>query len=417
MTSYLILVSVVALLAGSIFLLMRGLNEVRVAKGALDEVKKLFDVTLPSRKKLDQVGSAYKKLQGQYKSARKKLGFALDIVDLYEVSTGSTDKFVFAHSTEVESIENLESRLNKVKTNLKAMVSKKTACTSGYRGTVSLNDSKAEANKYFNRDIKLRLQCLDREFLLAQLVIDWNNVERLKKRCELVFDEINQAGKLMKTAISRQYFDLKLLELDLVFRIGQAKTKLKELEREERAIEREAQREEERLKTELKRAERERLQMEKLVAREVEKLKGVSGDELLRLEDLKRKLFDLESREARAKSMSEITRSGHVYVISNPASFGDHVCKIGMTRRLDPMDRVKELGDASVPHEFKVHAFAYCADAPALEKKLHEEFEESRVNLINRRREFFYVDPSEVVERLQELDSSIELQVFPFGSS
>ena len=125
------------------------------------------------------------------------------------------------------------------------MVSKKTACTSGYRGTVSLNDSKKEANKYFNRDIKLRLQCLDREFLLAQLVIDWNNVERLKKRCELVFDEINQAGKLMKTAISRQYFDLKLLELDLVFRIGQAKTKLKELEREERAIEREAQREEE----------------------------------------------------------------------------------------------------------------------------------------------------------------------------
>ena len=93
-------------------------------------------------------------------------------------------------------------------------------------------------------------------------------------------------------------------------------------------------------------------------------------------------------------------------------SFGDEFCKIGMTRRLDPMDRVKELGDASVPHEFKVHAFAYSSDAPALEKKLHDEFEESRVNLINRSREFFFVDPSAAVEKLKEFDAEAELQIF-----
>ena len=152
--------------------------------------------------------------------------------------------------------------------------------------------------------------------------------------------------------------------------------------------------------------------MEKLIAQEVKKLSGASGEDLVKLEALKARLMELEARESRAKAMSEITRSGYVYVISNPESFGDEFCKIGMTRRLDPMDRVKELGDASVPHEFKVHAFAYSSDAPALEKKLHDEFEESRVNLINRRREFFFVDPCAAVEKLKEFDAEAELQIF-----
>ena len=76
------------------------------------------------------------------------------------------------------------------------------------------------------------------------------------------------------------------------------------------------------------------------------------------------------------------------------------------------MDRVRELGDASVPFEFDVHAFAYSSDAPALEKKLHDEFEESRVNLINRRREFFFVEPSRAVDKLKELDPAADLQIF-----
>ena len=153
--------------------------------------------------------------------------------------------------------------------------------------------------------------------------------------------------------------------------------------------------------------------MEKLIAQEIKKLKVASGDDLVRLEALKAQLVDLEARESRAKAMSEITRSGYVYVISNPESFGKEICKIGMTRRLDPMDRVKELGDASVPHEFKVHAFAYSSDAPALEKKLHDAFEDSRVNLINRRREFFFVQPAIAVERLKDLDPEAEIQVIP----
>lgn len=412
MISYVFLLAAILLLLGSLRFLKKNLQIARAAQERHDEVDHKFDVTKPSQEKLKKVTSAYEALQIKYQAGRRKLENHREHLKLYEVGSGTRDSVVFAEATKIEPVAELEAQLNKVTANLKKMVSLKTACTSEYMGTITINDSKAEANKFFNRDIKLRLRCLDKEFLLAQTVIDWNNVDRLKKRCRSVFAEINDAGRLMKTAISRQYFDLKLLELDLLFRIANAKQKLKELDREERAAEREAQREEERLKSEMKRVAMQRAQMEKLIAQEIKKLKGASGSDLVKLETLKARLLELEAREARAKAMSEITRSGYVYVISNPGSFGSEFCKIGMTRRLDPMDRVRELGDASVPFEFDVHAFAYSSDAPALEKKLHDEFEGSRVNLINRRREFFFVEPSRVVGKLKELDPAADLQTF-----
>ena len=94
-------------------------------------------------------------------------------------------------------------------------------------------------------------------------------------------------------------------------------------------------------------------------------------------------------------------RAGYVYVISNIGAFGEHMIKIGLTRRLDPMDRVHELGDASVPFRFDVHALIFSEDAVGLERSLHKEFENHRVNRVNLRREFFYVRPAEVREALQ----------------
>ncbi|MES1524119.1 GIY-YIG nuclease family protein, partial [Vibrio cholerae] len=89
-------------------------------------------------------------------------------------------------------------------------------------------------------------------------------------------------------------------------------------------------------------------------------------------------------------------KAGHVYVISNIGSFGDNVYKIGMTRRLEPMERVKELGDASVPFSFDVHAMIYSENAPALENELHKKFDFQRLNLINTRKEFFAVTLDEI---------------------
>ena len=122
--------------------------------------------------------------------------------------------------------------------------------------------------------------------------------------------------------------------------------------------------------------------------------------------ELEEKLKEAESRGIRALSMAQQTRRGHVYVISNIGSFGEQVFKVGMTRRLDPLDRVKELGDASVPFEFDVHAMIYSEDAPALEKQLHREFEQKAVNRINPRKEFFRLPLAEIRHAVEQLDSS-----------
>lgn len=132
----------------------------------------------------------------------------------------------------------------------------------------------------------------------------------------------------------------------------------------------------------------------------------------LKITALEAQLAEAEAKEQRAKSMAEQTRRGHVYVISNIGSFGEDIYKIGLTRRLDPLDRVKELGDASVPFSFDVHAMVYVDDAPEMENKLHKRFTNRRVNAINHRKEFFNVDLEEIRQAVHELASpDVEFQM------
>jgi hypothetical protein len=111
---------------------------------------------------------------------------------------------------------------------------------------------------------------------------------------------------------------------------------------------------------------------------------------------LEGRLQEAEQNKHRAISRAQLTKSGHVYIISNIGSFGENIFKIGMTRRLEPLDRVRELGDASVPFEFDVHAIVYTEDAPALENLLHGAFGHHRVNLVNERKEFFSVSLNDI---------------------
>jgi len=122
---------------------------------------------------------------------------------------------------------------------------------------------------------------------------------------------------------------------------------------------------------------------------------------------LNQKLIEAEARNQRALSMAQQTRKGNVYIISNVGSFGEEVFKIGMTRRLEPLDRIKELSDASVPFEFDIHAIISCDDAPALECSLHTEFDELRINKVNYRKEFFRLP----LERLRSFIAARGIEV------
>ncbi|CAD5674816.1 GIY-YIG nuclease family protein [Escherichia coli] len=129
--------------------------------------------------------------------------------------------------------------------------------------------------------------------------------------------------------------------------------------------------------------------------------------------ELEQKIADVHKQYERAKSMAQLTRQGHVYIISNIGSFGENVYKVGMTRRLEPMDRVKELGDASVPFDFDVHAMISCDDAPALEKVLHDYLERYRVNKVNLRKEFFRVELEKIIEVVKHHHGNIEYVANP----
>ena len=169
-------------------------------------------------------------------------------------------------------------------------------------------------------------------------------------------------------------------------------------------------REEEKAQKELERAQKEAEDEEARFQKALDKAKKELGsasqnevDELNnQISSLEKKLQEAHERKERAISMAQMTKVGHIYVISNIGAFGEDVVKIGMTRRLDPLDRIKELGDASVPFHFDVHAIIYSENAPQLENELHKKFNDRRLNRINNRKEFFKASLEEIESFVKE---------------
>lgn len=188
----------------------------------------------------------------------------------------------------------------------------------------------------------------------------------------------------------------------------------KNIAREEQARIKERIREEQKLEREIN-AELKRLEAEKrAIAKALEKaLKEAGNEHSVEVQRLEELLREAEEKNQRAMSQAQLTRSGHVYVISNIGSFGEGIFKIGMTRRLEPLDRVKELGDASVPFPFDVHMMISCDDAPALELALHLELDSCRINRVNYRKEFFRVNLDKVVSLVEENHGTVEYAAQP----
>ena len=164
----------------------------------------------------------------------------------------------------------------------------------------------------------------------------------------------------------------------------------------------------------LERAQREARQAAQLAAQQQG---AFSQEQIKKLNDevntLSEKLAEAHAKSERAKSMAQQTKAGHVYIISNIGSFGENIYKIGMTRRLDPYDRIDELSSASVPFFFDAHAVIYCDDAPALESELHKKFADKRVNLVNSRKEFFRVTLEEIKQEVKTKFPKAEFSTYP----
>jgi len=239
-----------------------------------------------------------------------------------------------------------------------------------------------------------------------------DNYGKLKQQIEDSFRLVNHNGKAFRDArILPRYHDVVLNQLKQAVIVHE----LKLVDREEQRKIKEEIREEARVIRECekarKQAEKEEGMLQKAMIEARKQLKSASNEQKIEFEqkllELQGRLSAAEEKNQRALSMAQQTRRGHVYVISNVGSFGENIFKIGMTRRLEPLDRVKELGDASVPFSFDVHAMIHSEDAPTLEKALHTKFSSSQVNKVNPRKEFFSLSISDIKQEIDELGMDV----------
>ena len=244
------------------------------------------------------------------------------------------------------------------------------------------------------------LRCFNAECDNIILSVNIRNVDSLRNRIIKSFDTLNKIFNVDGVSLSNKFLELKLKELTLLHTFERKRENEREIQR---AI-KEQMLEEERVRRELEKRKGEIEKDQKQFSNEVNKLMKYLQKRLYvdKIKELEEKIKTLESEKADVVNREKNAKAGFVYIISNIGSFGENVYKIGMTRRLEPMDRIKELSSASVPFEFDVHAMIFSEDAPALESSLHQHFDSCRVNKINPRKEFFNISIDEIEQYVTE---------------
>ena len=298
-----------------------------------------------------------------------------------------------------ESSLELGGLLSDVRSQVKEMIRGKSAIRTADNFT--FNNSASKGRKFVADMSKMMLRAYNAEVENCVLTVKAGNGEAAHKRLERARDQVERLGALINLRIDGRYHTLRLEELDLSLRYQNAKKAEKEAEREERARLREERKAQQELAQRRSKLDKEREHYQHVLQSLVEQGRVGEAEEIRsQLEGLDREIEKVDFRAANI-------RAGYVYVISNVGAFGDRMVKIGMTRRLEPMDRLRELGDASVPFGFDVHALFFSEDAVSVEADLHRRFSHRRVNRVNTRREFFYASPAEVRDVLSEVTGNL----------
>lgn len=304
--------------------------------------------------------------------------------------------------------------LAKIRSKQKELIKNKTAVSGATEWTV--NGSASKGKKMVSDTQKLLLRAFNTECDELVAKVKYTNFDASLNKIYKSAEAISKLGTIMHISINSNYLDLKIKELRLAFEYQQKKQEEKEAQKAARAEMREAARLQKEIEAQRKKIEKEQTHYQTAYDHLLHQIEQNpdNADLLKKKDELENQLNDID------KAMKDIDyreanqRAGYVYVISNIGAFGPNVYKIGMTRRLDPQDRVDELGDASVPFNFDVHAMIFSDDAPALEAALHRAFEDRKLNMVNTRREFFNVTLDEIKEVVKKnFDKTVEFIDIP----
>lgn len=370
------------------------------------EVKQRDDMIRELNERISSLRGQVSSLDGDISAKREEIReLGKKALDLREYADLQDDG-LYDYENPAENSVELSAKLAESRARQKSMVKNKTAVhtTTGF----TFNNSASKGRKFLNDMSRMALSLYNAEAENCVKSVKAGNLETSIKRLNRCHERIERFGKFIDLYITWEYRHLRIEELQLTAQYMQAVQAEKEAERERRAELREQAKAQKELEAEMARLRKEQEHYRNVL----EKMKEQGNQEEAakleaRLAEIDKSINDVDYRAANI-------RAGYVYVISDVGAFGERMVKIGMTRRLDPMDRVRELSDASVPFKFDVHALFFSKDAVSLETMLHHEFEDRRVNKVNARKEFYYCTPQEVLDKLKEKNVAVvEYRVEP----
>jgi len=343
-------------------------------------------------KKIEEIKSLYEKSASKLAELEAKRLPLEEEVNLQDIGFYGLN---FDTGTSAE----YKTEMIKLQDEQKKMVKDKTACE--YASNMTYNGSLSAGRKMVNKSAKMSLWSFNTQCDNVISKVTYRNKDLSERKIQKAFEVVNVNDTL--SSISYRYLELKLKELDATFRYKELLEHEKDILREQREQEREDKKLQQEIARERAKIEKDETHINTELARlyrlllqersDKESLKGEIKNLEGKLTELDKRKTDVDFREAHAKA-------GYIYVISNVGSFGRDVVKIGVTRRLEPLERINELGDASVPFRFDIHTLVFSDQAYKLERALHDRFASKRLNRVNNRKEFFRVSLEEVKEAL-----------------
>ena len=359
----------------------------------LDEIEKIIEIRENDARKLEErrceLIKAVNTIEEQLNNKKKELEEVKQLIEgeytLEEVNLNTLPKYDFANSSLCKD------ELERIREKAKEMVRNNTAVICKTDWTV--NGSISKGKKMINDKIKMNLKSFNNgcDYIISSM--KYSTYNSSLNKINKLFNDINRLSTTNDIEITKDYLNLKVEELNLAFVYAE----LKEEEKEEQRRIREQMREEAKRQAELeekrKTINKEQQHYENELKRALERNRDA---ELIR--KLRERIAELENSKKDVDKLEATVKAGYVYIISNEGSFGENCYKIGTTRRLNPLDRVDELGNASVPFKFTVKSMIFSEDCFELESKLHKIFDSKRVNKVNKRKEFFNVSLDEIID-------------------
>jgi len=367
----------------------RKADEVKAA--AAEEIVHLRREVQENQKRRDTLAAENVALAATHEGLEKQVSILEE--NLEDISFG-----IYKPHFDYDTPEGYKTALEEVVAKQRAMVKVGDAAHCSVEWSVG--GSRHEGERMQRQYSKLLLRAFNGESEAAIAKVAWNNASTMEERIRKAFDAINGLGSVMHVSIADSYMNLKLSELQLEHELEEKKRAVLDEQhkvREQLCDQEQAHRE---LEAATVDAEEQEARFTKALEKARVDAARAEGAEHARLTsrilELEEELKGASQKRERVRALAELTKAGYLYVLSNIGSFGEDVYKIGMTRRLDPNDRVKELSDASVPFKFDVHAMVYSEDAVAIESAFHDRFADRNLNAMNLRKEFFRVSIDEL---------------------